>query len=470
MSSGLCINPTAVQLSSASGQPIQCFGEASVDIQLGSLRRSYSWVAVVADTTNALLGADFLSHFELLIDCKNAKLIDPETNRTHHCNIVSNSLQQIKVNNYSHIVKPILQEFPSLTSPRAKFTTAIPSSVKHSIDTSESVPTFAKVRQLSQEKYKAAKSEFTSMLEAGIIRQSKSPWASALHMVPKSSGKWRACGDYRNLNAITKPDRYPVPHIQSFSSRIANKKIFTKIDLLQAFLQIPMKESDIEKTAVITPFGLFEFLYMPYGLRNAGSTFQRFMDSIFRELDFVFVYLDDVLVFSESEETHVQHLKQVLQILHNHNLKITVEKCEFFCTELEYLGYRINEFGITPTPAKIKEINEFPEPADTKALRRFLGMINFYRKLIPKLADKALLLTELIKKNVKNVKIQFSDEERKSFINLKKNLAEAMILPHPVPDVTHYHLVTDSSAYAVGAALHQIINNVVISEMIKLSA
>ena len=125
----------------------------------------------------------------------------------------------------------------------------------------------------------------------------------------KHPGTWRACGDYRVLNANTKPDRYPIPHLHSVASRLDKKNVFSKIDLLQAYHQIPIRDEDIEKTTISTPFGLFEYLYMPFGLRNAGATFQRYMDHLFRDISCVFVYMDDLLVYSETEEQHHKDLE-----------------------------------------------------------------------------------------------------------------------------------------------------------------
>ena len=151
------------------------------------------------------------------------------------------------------------------------------------------------------DKLHAARSEFQKMLDMGIIRESRSAWSSPLHVVPKADGSWRPCGDYRKLNLATVDDRYPLPHIQSFTSATAGAKVFTVIDLIRGYHQIPMAEEDIAKTAIITPFGLFEFLRMPFGLKNSAQAFQRLMDGVLRGLsDSVFVYLDGILVASPS--------------------------------------------------------------------------------------------------------------------------------------------------------------------------
>ncbi len=154
----------------------------------------------------------------------------------------------------------------------------------------------------------AAKAEFSKLERDGIIRRSSSNWSAPLHMVMKPDGSWRPCDDNRRLNLATTPDTYPLPNIQDLSATLGGSTIFSKLDLRKGYYQIPVQEGDIHKTAVITPFGLWEFLRMPFSLRNAGQSFQRFMDEVLSRLDFAFCYLDDILIGSSTPDEHILHL------------------------------------------------------------------------------------------------------------------------------------------------------------------
>jgi hypothetical protein len=235
------------------------------------------------------------------------------------------------------------------------------------------------------------------MERQGIIRRSKSSWASPLHMVRKADGSWRPCGNYRRLNLVTTVDKYPIPNVQDFTARLHGCWVFSKLDLKKGYYQVKVADGDVCKTAVITLFGLWEFLRMPFGLRNAGQTFQRLMDQVLASLGFVFVYLDDILIASPDERTHQQHLRAVLERLQEAGLVLNAEKCLFGVSAVEFLGHHITAEGAEPLQQKVAAIADFQRPQDAKGMQRFLGMINFYRRFIQGAAGILRPLTDALR-------------------------------------------------------------------------
>ncbi len=211
-----------------------------------------------------------------------------------------------------------------------------------------------------------------------------------------------------------------------------------------------MAEEDIAKTAIITPFGLFEFTRMPFGLRNAGMTFQRLMDSLLGNLPFAFVYLDDILVASPDPSSHRRHLETVFAILQNNGLVVNADKCLFNLSEVDFLGHRLTSKGISPLPSRVQAIADFPQPPTVKHLQAFLGLFNFYRRFIPAAARIVQPLTRALLGGPKgSTPLVWSVEIRDTFSAARRALSSSAVLAHPAPGA-ELSLVTDACATHVG--------------------
>jgi hypothetical protein len=345
----------------------------------------------------------------------------------------------------------ILMSFPAVLN-ASKALPAVKHDVQHVIVTTGR-PVTGRYRRLDPARLAAAKKEFMELEKQGIVRRSSSSWSSPLHMVMKPDGTWRPCGDFRRLNLQTEPDRYTCPNMADLTGRLEGCHVFTKLDLRKGYHQVPVEASSIPKTAIITPFGLFEFLRMPFGLRNAGQTFQRMMDRVLQGLDFCFCYLDDVLVASATPQEHVQHLRQTLERLQQHGLVLNGEKCVLGQPEVEYLGHVVSASGIRPLPQNVQALQEYPRPGTVHHLQSFLGMANFYRRFLPAAAQVLKPLTDALRGG-KRTKLEWTEEMERAFREVKKKVVEAVELAHPSSGAALV-LNVDASNTHVGAVLQQ---------------
>ena len=298
---------------------------------------------------------------------------------------------------------------------------------------------------------KAVKERIDEMLESGIIRPSSSEFANPITCAMKKDGSVRVCGDFRALNSVTRTDRFSLPRIDYIKRHIRGQ-VFSTLDLKDGFFQIPVEENSIPKTAIQTDWGLFEYVRMPFGLKNAPPTFQRLVNTVFHGLDnFMFVYIDDVIVFSESIQAHIQHLDLVLERMARYGLVTQARKCSFFVNKIQYLGLEFDTQGYRPLPRLLPKIEEYPEPKDRKQIQKFLGLINYYRTHVPHLAEIAAPLYALLKKTTKFL---WTEEHQDAFQQLKKILALRLTLV-PLRPEGDLVLQTDASTIACGAVLLQ---------------
>lgn len=441
------------RLIAANGSIIPTFGTSRLQVSVGGSR--LSWRFLIAEVLLPILGADFLAHYDLLVDVRRHRLVNATTLATTSISAAPSSLAtsisfapddySTLIAQYSDVFKPELRQQAHAPSRHG---------IVHHIKTN-GPPVFAKFRRLAPAKLQAAKKVFNELEAMGICQKASSPWSSPLHIVSKKDGSLRPCGDYRRLNMITEPDHYPLPNISDVTSFLHGASFFSKLDLLKGYFQVPMHKEDIPKTAITTPFGTYTFNYSCFGLRNAGATFQRLMDGILGDLPYCVCYVDDILVFSSSKADHLHHLQVVLDRLQQNGLVVKYDKCIFGTQEVEFLGHYLSSKGVAPLPNKVAAVKEFPTPSTVKGLQEFLGMVNFYHRFIPHVAATLAPLYQVLQGKPK--KLPWGPQQEEAFIKAKDALAAASLLTFPAPGAT-LQLTTDASNIAVGAVLEQLVD------------
>jgi hypothetical protein len=242
--------------------------------------------------------------------------------------------------------------------------------------------------------------QIQQLLELGYIQPSLSPFGAPVLFVKKPrSTKLRMCIDHRAINCLTRRVAFPLPRIDEMLDHLTGAKVFSLIDLRQAYHQAKLLDSDVPKTAFRTPFRHYEYLTLSFGLVNAPSAFQSLMNKLFAKhlYKFVMVYLDDIIVYRKSVAEHDKHLRIVLDILKQHNLTVAHWKCSFYHKQVMFLGHIVDVEGVRVDPAKVKALKDFPVPSDVSHLRSFLGMTNYFRKFIKRYAQVVHPMTDLLK-------------------------------------------------------------------------
>ena len=292
------------------------------------------------------------------------------------------------------------------------------------------------------------------LLERGIIRPSVSEYASRTVLVRKKDGGIRLCIDFRTLNKITARENYPIPLIEEQVEALEGKRYFTSLDLKEGFHHVYIHKDSVKYTAFITPFGQFEYVKMPFGLKNASARFQRYINEIFEPMirsGMILVYIDDFLIATKTVEEHLEVLDRVFKLMVENKLELRLEKCRFLYEEIEYLGYKISDEGLQPNDAGIKAVKEFPTPKNVRDVQSFLGLSSYFRKFVKDFSLIAAPLCELIKKNATFV---FGVKQREAFELLKEKLTSKPILSIYNPrDETELHC--DASSRGYGAVLLQ---------------
>ena len=323
--------------------------------------------------------------------------------------------------------------------------------IEHDIDVGDTPPIKQRFYRCSADKCKVLESEVQYMLDNQIAVPSSSSWASPSLLVGKADGSPRFCNDYRKVNKVTKADSYPLPRMEDCIDLVGSAKFVSKFDLLKGYWQVPLSKRAQEISAFVTPFGLYEYTVMSFGLRNAPATFQRLMNLVTAGLVGCAVYLDDVVVFSDTWVDHIQRIAALFSRLAGAHLTVNLAKCEFAKATVTYLGRVVGQGQVRPVDAKVRAILQFPVPVTKKELMRFLGMVGYYRAFCRNFFTVVAPLTDLLKSSVK---IVWAVPCQVAFENVKTLLCAAPVLTAPRLEEP-FKLEVDASHVGAGAVLLQ---------------
>lgn len=383
---------------------------------------------------------------------------DPEPDSCSHLDdLISQSTENLN-ESQKESLKTLLYEYRDQFS-RSSHDLGSTSIAQHTIQT---VPSCKPIKQrpyrVPLAKQQVAQKEIEMMAEKQLIEPSFSSWSSPALLVAKRDGSMRFCVDYRKLNEVTVPDCHPLPRIDDTLSALGGAQWFSTLDLKSGYHQIMIRESDRPLTAFSIPgSGLWQWRVLPFGLINAPSVFERLMERLMAGLTFIslLIYLDDIIVYSKTFESHLENLREVFQRLREANLKLNPKKCCLFRTEVSFLGHRVSADGIATDPAKIQAIQDWPRPRNVKEVRQFVGLASYYRKFLYQFAQ---ICTPLHKLTEHNTPFSWTPDCERAFETIKTLLTTAPVLSYPRPEGETFILDTDASNVAVGAVLHQLQN------------
>ena len=341
----------------------------------------------------------------------------------------------------------LMSEFPMLFNDKLSQTDV----VAHDVDVGDTKPIKQHPYRVSPVKREKLSEEVKFMLQNELIEPSNSDWSSPCILVPKSDGSYRFCTDYRKVNKVTKTDAYPIPRMDDCIDKIGQAKYVTKLDLMKGYWQVPLTKRGCEISGFVTPDGLYCYKVMPFGMKNSGATFQRLMNKVIFELDGVEVYIDDLVVYSNTWEHHIAQLRKVFQRLSESKLTVNLKKCEFVQAQVVYLGHVVGSGVVRPNDAKVHDIVNFAQPQSKRELMRFLGMAGYYRRFCKNFTEVVYPMNQLLAKGQKFV---WTEACNTAFENVKAMLASKPVVL--APDFSkEFILQVDACDIGAGAVLLQ---------------
>ena len=457
--------------------------ENTVSVSIKGYTESMRLVANI-QRFDLILGKKWMTNHHAVIDCHTNQMNFLFKGKTHHVFAKGEQkMEEISLNNMIQDVKNGCQVFAvmldtqnskkddespgyhkDITKLIGDFKDVFPEALPKGLPPSRikgdfriklkegSQPVKRKLYRMSQSELEELKEKIEELLDQGFIRPSSSPWAAPVLFVSKKDGGLRFCVDYRGLNKLTVKNSYPLPRIDEILDQLSTAKYFSVIDLRSGYHQMRIAEEDVPMTAFSSKFGHFEFTVVPFGLTNAPASFMSMMDKVLADYTgkFVMAYLDDILVYSESWDAHIEHLQKVLNKLRLHKLYAKLTKCEFGLKEVEYLGFIIRSGTLDMKKSKIEAINAWKSPESKKELQSFLGLVNYYRRFIRNFAKIAKPLTDLTKK----VPFIWTECTHDAFLALKNAVITAPVIHQFSPDKPIF-ITTDASKDAIGAVMEQ---------------
>ncbi|CAB3992292.1 Transposon Ty3-G Gag-Pol poly [Paramuricea clavata] len=413
-----------------------------LELSIGTLTISHQFM-VVGMRNTCILGADFLKSGRMVVDIANSKLTWPSGEVALVIETTAPTVNKLSVllDNYSDIF------VSGPNDPLGRTTVA-----EHSIDTGDSRPVKQRPYRIPVHLNTVVNKQVNDMIERGVIRSSNSPWSSPIVLAPKKDGDYRFCVDFRRVNSVTKKDAHPMPRIDEILDQLGGARYFSTLDLASGYWQVPLREEDMEKTAFSVGANHYEFTALPFGLTNAPATFQRMMGNILMGIKGCLVFMDDIIIFSDTWEEHQRILDEVFRRIRAAGLKIKRDKCQFAQESVKFLGHIVSARGTEPDSSKVEAVREFATPTSLTDVRAFVGMASYYRRFIKNFADIAAPLHDLTKGG--QPEFCWTPVADKAFNDLKSRLCSAPILSLPDFSVP-FTIYTDASDFGLGAVLSQ---------------